>query len=89
MTAGARKQRLQRLDRIFVRTPIYFVTMCANNRRPILADEFVHEAFVRFAEQGMESRRSCRGMIVNDAPTIRCVAADQSETAVRVIVGAF
>jgi hypothetical protein len=38
MTADDRKQRLQRLDRIFFRTPIYFVTPCTNNGRAILAE---------------------------------------------------
>jgi len=54
MTADDRKQRLHRLDRIFVRTPIYFVTTCTRNRRAILARESVHEAFVCFAEKGLQ-----------------------------------
>src|SRR5207248_1824873 len=52
MTAEVRKQRLRRLDRMFVRRPIYFVTSCTNNRRAILATESVHQAFVCFAEKG-------------------------------------
>jgi putative transposase len=52
MTADHRKQRLRRLDQIFVRTPIYFVTTCTNNRRAILATEPVHQAYVCFAEKG-------------------------------------
>jgi REP element-mobilizing transposase RayT len=52
MTAEDRRQRLQRLDRVFVRTPIYFVTTCAHKRRSILAGESVHSAFIRFAEEG-------------------------------------
>ena len=35
MTAADRKQRLQRLERILVWSPIYFVTTCTNERRPI------------------------------------------------------
>src|SRR5947208_15519754 len=54
MTADDRKQRLHRLDRIFFRTPIYFVTTCTNNRRAIPATKSVHEAFVRFAEKGAQ-----------------------------------
>ena len=54
MTADDRKQRLRRLDQIFVRTPIYFVTTCTNNRRAILAKQSVHQAFVRFAEKGAQ-----------------------------------
>src|SRR5438105_1723284 len=53
MTADDRKQRLRRLDRIFVRRPIYFVTTCTHNRRSILAEESVQRAFVHFAEEGM------------------------------------
>ena|SRR5881296_2948196 len=52
MTAENRKERLDRLERIYVRSPIYFVTSCAANRRRILADEAIHESFVRFAEEG-------------------------------------
>ena len=54
MTADDRKQRLHRLDRIFFRTPIYFVTTCTNKRRAILATESVHQVFVRFAEKGAQ-----------------------------------
>jgi REP-associated tyrosine transposase len=54
MTADDRKQRLHRLDQIFFRTPIYFVTTCTNNRRAILAKQSVHQAFVRFAEKGAQ-----------------------------------
>ena len=51
-TAENRKQRLRRLDRIFVRTPIYYVTTCTDNRREILACESVHETFMGFAKEG-------------------------------------
>ena len=46
-----RKERLRRLDRIFPAFPIYFVTACTSQRRPILARGEVHEAFVAFAAQ--------------------------------------
>lgn len=52
MTAENRKQRLQRLDRLFVRFPIYHVTACTNHRRRILACRQVHNAFVTFAREG-------------------------------------
>ena len=52
MTAENRTQRLHRLERIYIRSPIYFVTTCADNRRHILSTEAIHESFVRFAEQG-------------------------------------
>ena len=44
--------RLGRLDRIYVRAPIYFLTACTAQRRPLLAKKDVHEAFIRFAKQG-------------------------------------
>ena len=44
--------RLGRLDRIYVRAPIYFLTACTAQRRPLLAKQDVHEAFIRFAKQG-------------------------------------
>lgn len=44
--------RLRRLEQIFVRSPIYFVTACTADRRGILATGAVHQAFVNFAEQG-------------------------------------
>jgi putative transposase len=57
MTAGAmtvenHKPRLDRLDRIFLRVPIYFITACTHNRRHILANAVVHESFLHFANQG-------------------------------------
>jgi len=44
--------RLGRLDRIYVRAPIYFLTACTAQRKPLLAKQDVHEAFIRFAKQG-------------------------------------
>src|SRR5438128_10240540 len=44
--------RLGRLDRIYVRAPIYFLTACTAQRRPLLAEQDVYEAFIRFAKQG-------------------------------------
>jgi REP-associated tyrosine transposase len=46
------KPRLRRLDRVFVGHPIYFITACTHDRRPLLATTAAHEAFVKFAEQG-------------------------------------
>src|SRR6266403_976962 len=63
MTADDHKQRLRRLNQIFVRSPIYFVTTCTRNRRPILPEESVHRAFVHFAEEGMH-HGACLGTYV-------------------------
>jgi REP element-mobilizing transposase RayT len=48
----ARKARLRRLERVFVPTPIYFVTANATNRLSILADPEIHSAFLEFARLG-------------------------------------
>lgn len=42
------KPRLRRLDRVFVDSPVYFVTVCTFDRRPILDCESVHNAFRTF-----------------------------------------
>ena len=52
MTADDRKKHLHRLELIYVRSPIYFVTACTFHRRKVLASEAIHEAFVEFALQG-------------------------------------
>jgi putative transposase len=54
MTAENRTQRLHRLERIYVRSPIYYVTTCTPNRRCVLAAKAIHEGFIRFAEEGPE-----------------------------------
>jgi len=43
---------LGRLDRIYVRAPIYFLTACTAQRKPLFAKQDVHEAFITFARQG-------------------------------------
>ena len=52
MTAENRRQRLHRLEVVYARSPIYFVTPCTSGRRHILATAAIHESFVRFAEEG-------------------------------------
>jgi REP element-mobilizing transposase RayT len=53
MTAETpRPQRLRRLSVLYVRSPIYFVTMCAVSRKNILANNDVHQSFVAFGLQG-------------------------------------
>jgi REP element-mobilizing transposase RayT len=39
-------RRPLRLDRVFHAAPLYFVTFCTENRRPLLANHTVHEAFL-------------------------------------------
>jgi putative transposase len=42
------KARLRRLDRVFVDSPIYFITACTLDRRAILDCELLHNAFRTF-----------------------------------------
>ena len=48
----SRRTRLHRLERVFVHSPIYFVTGCTTNRSEILAKGSIHEAFRKFSELG-------------------------------------
>jgi len=41
----------RRLDIVFSRSPLYFVTCCTYRRRAHLANERVHEAFVKFSKR--------------------------------------
>jgi putative transposase len=52
MTAENRKRRLRRLDLVFVRASIYFVTACTESRRNILAKPSIHETLLRFGKEG-------------------------------------
>lgn len=59
MTAGSEMPtrfhpRLHRLENIFVRTPLYFVTICTHERARLLADSTVHADFQKFATQAAD-----------------------------------
>lgn len=45
-------ERPRRLDRVYLRAPIYFITACTAKRRPLLACEEVHSTFVEFSGNG-------------------------------------
>jgi putative transposase len=47
-------ERLRRLEWVYERTPIYFVTACTNQRRAILADPHVHNELLAFGRTGPE-----------------------------------
>jgi putative transposase len=47
------KLRLHRLERLYVEHPLYFITMCVEQRRPALNNEAVHRTVVAFGEQGV------------------------------------
>jgi putative transposase len=44
----------RRLDLIYPRNPLYFVTCCTYRRRPHLADTRVHSAFIEFARNAQK-----------------------------------
>ena len=45
-------------------SPVYFVTFCTYERRPLLACKAVHEAFRRYAEQGAAEKLAMVGRYV-------------------------
>jgi len=48
------KPRLRRLDQLFTDCPVYYLTVCTEERRAILANYEIHESFVTFAQQATE-----------------------------------
>jgi len=48
------KPRLRRLDRLFTDYPVYFLTICTQDRRAILANRQVHQSFVVFAHKATD-----------------------------------
>ena len=54
MNSDERPPRLKRLDRLFTSHPLYFVTTCTEDRKPILANAKVHEDFRKFCQTGLE-----------------------------------
>ena len=50
------KPRLRRLDWLFPRAPIYFVTACTHSRARWLACPEIHESLVAFFSRGTERR---------------------------------
>ena len=46
--------RLQRLKWLFTDCPVYYLTVCTEARRSILANEEIHESFKKFADRAVE-----------------------------------
>jgi len=46
--------RLHRLESIYTDVPIYYVTICTHQRRHLLANPQVHDAFKAFAENAQQ-----------------------------------
>jgi REP element-mobilizing transposase RayT len=51
---GAFKPRLRRLDWVFTDCPVYYLTLCALDRRPILANDEIHASFGEFARKATD-----------------------------------
>jgi putative transposase len=45
------KARLRRLDWLYTDCPIYYLTLCTQNRKRSLANAAIHQEFVKFSEQ--------------------------------------
>ena len=54
MDSDERPARLKRLDRLFSKYPVYFVTVCTEGRKPILANAKIHERFEEYGRAGLE-----------------------------------
>lgn len=48
------KPRLQRLKWLFTDHPVYYITVCTEPRRSILANTEIHDSFKKFAERATE-----------------------------------
>jgi putative transposase len=46
-------ERLHRLECLHVENPVYFVTFCTEDRKTILANQSVHDAFVQFCHEAL------------------------------------
>ena len=53
MPSEEHRPRLNRLERLFTRHPLYFVTACTDDRHPILANPQIHESFRQFCRAGL------------------------------------
>jgi len=83
-------KQLRRLDSVWIATPIYFVTICARDRRPIFARPDVVEIFRR---EWIEARQRHgwsvgRYVVMPDHAHFFC-SSDQTSTSLSRFVGAF
>jgi REP element-mobilizing transposase RayT len=53
-----------RLDRLFPSNPVFFVTACTYRRRPLLAIDAIHNAFVRFSQRAYDEHGIAFGRYV-------------------------
>lgn len=57
-------RRPPRLDRLFDTSPLYFVTFCTHLRKPYLARDEVHAAFVAYSERAQREFNTAVGRYV-------------------------
>jgi len=46
-------ERLHRLEQLYLDNPAYFLTFCTAGRKPILANEHIHSAFLSFCREAI------------------------------------
>jgi hypothetical protein len=67
----SRPERLHRLDRIFPSFPIYFVTACTFDRKPVLTKREVHNAFLKHSLA--TGRSAARTLARTSSCAITCI----------------
>ena len=50
------KPRLRRLDWLYTDTPIYFLTLCTQDRKRTLANDPIHQEFTKFSQRATDFR---------------------------------
>ncbi len=73
-------KRLRRLEEVFERAPIYFVTACAHERRAILACEEVHGALKSFGASGPDRGAWMGAYVLMPGHAHLFVALDDAKT---------
>ncbi len=73
------KPRLQRLRWLYTDYPVYFITSCTANRRPVLANDRMHAALIAFAHNA-QSRGVMVGRYVILPDHIHLFAAFRRDT---------
>jgi REP element-mobilizing transposase RayT len=47
-------ERLHRLEQLYSENPVYFVTFCTEDRKPLLAHQNIHSAFMHFCQEALK-----------------------------------
>ena len=73
-------ERLRRLEQVFDRVPIYFVTTCTSERRAVLACDAVHDALKCFAASGPDQGGWIGAYVLMPDHLHLFVALDETQT---------